>query len=152
MTNLSFVYETYIATTLDKLWHALTEGEVTEKYFFGSKIESNWQEGSEVTYSRNGEVCDYGIILKCVPERILSFTWKYVSDKAIRDEPTKVTFVLKPMGKIVKLTLTHENLVSSDIVERDDTFEGFNNGWPAIISNLKSMLETGNTLPSISIS
>ncbi|MFC0414937.1 SRPBCC family protein [Cytobacillus solani] len=151
MTIPSFVYVTYIATTPEKLWHALTEGEMTEKYFFGSKIESNWQVGSEVTYSRNGTVCDYGTILTCEPKRLLSFTWTYVNDKAIRDEPTIVTFKLASMDNIVKLTLKHENLVSSDMVEQEDTFEGFNNGWPAILSNLKSLLETGHTLSPISI-
>ncbi|WP_102275233.1 SRPBCC family protein [Cytobacillus massiliigabonensis] len=152
MTNPSFVYVTYIATTPENLWRALTEGEITEKYFFGSKIESKWQEGSEVTYSRNGAVCDYGTILIYEPEHMLSFTWTHVNNKAIRDEPTIVTFKLVQMDSIVKLTLKHENLIRSDMVEQEDTFEGFNNGWPAILSNLKSLLEIGHTLPPISIS
>lgn len=60
-----FVYVTYIATTPEKLWEALTASEYTEQYFFGSSIQSDWQEGSEVTYSRNGKVTDYGQIVRC---------------------------------------------------------------------------------------
>ena len=151
MTNTRFVYVTYIATTPEKLWEALTSSDFTEKYFFGSKIESDWQVGSSVTYYRGGEVTDRGVLLKCVPHRLLSFTWNYVGDQQEREQPTQVTFELKPMGDTVKLTLKHENLLPSDIVEREDTFEGFNNGWPAILSNLKSLLETGDTLPPIAV-
>jgi uncharacterized protein YndB with AHSA1/START domain/DNA-binding transcriptional ArsR family regulator len=151
MTDTAFVYVTYIATTPEKLWEALTSSEFTEKYFFGTKIESDWQEGSSVTYSREGKVTDHGIILKCEPPRLLSYTWNYVGDKTVREQPSRVTFELKRMGATVKLTLKHENLLPTDIVDADDTFEGFNNGWPAILSNLKSLLETGNTLPPISI-
>lgn len=149
MNHTKFVYVTYIATTPEKLWDALTKSEFTEVYFFGTKVESDWQEGSSVTYSRNGETCDYGTVLKCEPQRLLSFTWTYVGDKTSRQQPTRVTFELHPMDSTVKLTLKHEDLVETDIVEKENTFEGFNNGWPAIMSNLKSLLETGQTLPSL---
>jgi uncharacterized protein YndB with AHSA1/START domain len=149
MNDKTFVYVTYIATTPEKLWEALTESDFTEKYFFGSKIESTWQVGSKVTYSRNGEVTDFGEVLTFEPFSVLSFTWTYVGDKTARDQPTRVTFKLQPMGSTVKLTLIHEGLMETDLVEKDDTFEGFNNGWPAILSNLKSLLETGDTLPIV---
>jgi len=151
MTNTTFVYVTYIATTPEKLWKALTSSDFTEKYFFGSKVQSDWQTGSTITYARNGEVSDYGNIIKYEPYRLLSFTWTYAGDKAIREQPSQVTFELKPMDSTVKLTLKHEYLVPADIVDQDDTFAGLNNGWPAILSNLKSLLETGNTLPAIFI-
>jgi uncharacterized protein YndB with AHSA1/START domain len=151
MTKPKFVYVTYIATTPEKLWEALTSSEFTEKYFFGTRIQSDWQEGSSVTYSRNGQVTDHGKILKCEPPRLLSFTWNQVGEETSREEPSLVNFELKPMESTVKLTLKHENLLPADIVDKDNTFEGLNNGWPAILSNLKSLLETGNTLPPISI-
>ncbi|MED4750765.1 SRPBCC family protein [Brevibacillus choshinensis] len=151
MADTTFVYVTYIATTPEKLWEALTNSEFTKQYFFGSTIESDWQEGSRITYSRNGQISDYGTILKCEPYRILSFTWTYVADKAIREEPSQVTFELKQMESTVKLTLRHEKLVPADIVDKDDTFEGLNNGWPAIMSNLKSLLETGKTLAPVAL-
>jgi uncharacterized protein YndB with AHSA1/START domain len=151
MTEKSFVYVTYIATTPEKLWDALTSSEYTEKYFFGSSIQSDWQEGADITYSRNGQVSDYGIILKIGENRVLSFTWTYVGDGVEVKQPSRVTFELKPMKETVKLTLRHENLQPGDLVNRDDTFEGLNNGWPAILSNLKSLLETGKTLPAVTI-
>jgi uncharacterized protein YndB with AHSA1/START domain len=149
MNHSTFVYVTYIATTPEKLWEALTNGDFTEKYFFESKVESDWQEGSTVTYSRNGKVTDYGTVLKCEPLRVLSFTWNYVGDKTPRQHPTRVTFELQPMDSTVKLTLKHEGLLEADFVDDNGTFEGFNNGWPAVLSNLKSFLETGRTLPAI---
>ncbi|MGO0061291.1 SRPBCC family protein [Brevibacillus fluminis] len=151
MENLSFVYATYIATTPETLWEALTTSSYTEAYFFGTSIESDWQIGSTVAYSRNGEVTDHGIILACEPHRLLSFTWNHVADRSERTEPSRVTFTLKQMDAVVKLTLVHENLHPHDIVDREDTFEGLNNGWPAILSNLKSLLETGKTLPPLSL-
>jgi uncharacterized protein YndB with AHSA1/START domain len=151
MTENSFVYVTYIATTPEKLWEALTSSEYTEQYFFGSSIQSDWQEGSELIYSRNGQVSDYGKILKIEHNRVLSFTWTYVGDGVEWKLPSRVTFESKPMKETVKLILRHEDLQPGDLVDRDDTFEGLNNGWPAIISNLKSLLETGKTLPAVTI-
>ena len=151
MTENSFTYVTYIATTPEKLWEALTCSKYTEQYFFGSTIQSDWHEGSQITYSRNGKVTDYGKILNVERNRVLSFTWTYVGDGVEGKQPSRVTFELTPMKETVKLTLRHENLQPGDLVDRDDTFEGLNNGWPAILSNLKSLLETGKTLPAVSI-
>ncbi|WP_088041824.1 SRPBCC family protein [Bacillus sp. EAC] len=151
MSKPTFVYVTYISTTPEKLWEALTSSSFTEKYFFGTKIQSDWQEGSTVEYSRNGEVTDHGKILKCEPYRLLSFTWNHIHDTTNREEPSQVTFELISMDSTVKLTLKHENLEPTDFVDKEGTFEGLNNGWPAILSNLKSLLETGNTLPAVSI-
>nr|WP_263323577.1 SRPBCC family protein [Neobacillus sp. Marseille-Q6967] len=150
MSTNSFVYDIYIATTPEQLWNALTSSEYTEKYFFGSKIQSDWQEGSTVTYSRNGQDTDFGKILICKPHRLLSFSWNMVGDSTPREQPSRVTFRLQPMGdSTVKLTLKHDNLAVTDLVYEENTFQGLNNGWPAILSNLKSLLETGRTLPPI---
>jgi len=151
MTDTTFVYVTYIATTPEKLWDALTSSDFTEKYFFGSTIQSDWQEGSSITYSRNGQVTDHGIIIKYEPHHLLSFTWNMFGDETSREQSSRVTFQLKPIDSAVKLMLNHEYLSPTDLVDKDDTFVGFNNGWPAILSNLKTLLETGNTLPSIAI-
>ncbi|TDF96280.1 SRPBCC family protein [Paenibacillus piri] len=151
MTDPSFIYVTYIATTPEKLWEALTSSDFTEKYFFGSRIESDWREGSTIAYSRNGQITDHGQIVTCVPNRLLSFTWNMVGDKTPREQPSRVTFELKPMGSTVKLTLRHENLSPADLVDKDDTFVGLNNGWPAIMSSLKSLLETGAALPAVAL-
>lgn len=149
MTDLKFVYVSYIESTPERVWDALTNGDVTEQYFFGSRVESGWKEGSRITYSRGGEVTDWGEILKCEPQKELSFTWTNKWDNEEREEPTIATFTLKELNGTVKLTLRHENLMEKDYVEEEDTFVGYNNGWPAILSNLKTLLETGRTLPPV---
>lgn len=151
MSDQSFVYVTYIATSPEKLWEALTSAEFTQKYFFGTKVQSDWQEGSEVKYFRgNGELDVFGEVLKSKPHEILTFTWNHVDDLE-REKPTVVTFELQQFNETVKLTLLHENLKEDDFFERDDTFMGLNNGWPAIMSNLKSFMETGETLSPMDI-
>jgi uncharacterized protein YndB with AHSA1/START domain len=96
-------------------------------------------------------VTDEGSVLKYDPAHELSFTWTNKNDDTPRESPTVVTFKLQHMDSTVKLTLIHDNLVKTDIVEKEGTFEGFNNGWPAIMSNLKTFLETGKTLPALSL-
>jgi uncharacterized protein YndB with AHSA1/START domain len=150
MNHSTFVYVTYIATTPERLWEALTSGEFTKKYFFERQVQSDWQEGSPVTYLRkDGQLDVRGKVLQCVPQRLLSFTWEVPGDKTPRQRPTRVTFELQPMDSTVKLTLKHEELLAEDWSDDNNTFRGLNNGWPAILSNLKSLLETGRTLPPI---
>ncbi|MBM7692785.1 uncharacterized protein YndB with AHSA1/START domain [Peribacillus deserti] len=152
MSTQSFVYVTYIAATPEHVWQGITDGEFTKKYFFGRKVESHWQEGSAVRYLLEDGALDVsGKVLKIDPERLLSFTWEGEGDETPREFPTVVTFELKPMEGSVKLTLRHDHLQPGDFVQADDTFAGLNNGWPAIISNLKSLLETGKTLPAVTV-
>lgn len=152
MSNRTFVYATYIASTPEKVWEALTSGEFTKEYFFGHRVASDWNEGSEVTYLReNNEVDIQGKVLISDPFSLLKFTWFSPEDPTERTEPTVVTFEVKQMDGTVKLTVIHENLVDSDFVEDRDTFQGVNNGWPAILSNLKTLLESGRTLPAVKV-
>ncbi len=150
MNKSTFVYVTYIATTPEKLWEALTSGDFTQKYFFGRRVQSDWREGSPVTYWRqDGQLDVQGQVLKCEPLRLLSFTWEVLSDETKRERSTRVTFEVQPMDLTVRLMLKHEDLLAEDWNDDSDTFVGLNNGWPAILSNLKSLLETGRTLPPI---
>ncbi|MCZ8514562.1 SRPBCC family protein [Paenibacillus filicis] len=144
----SFVYVTYIATTPEKLWEAITQGDFTKQYFFGRSVRSDWREGSAVTYLHpDGELDVFGKVVRCEPHRLLVCTWEVPGDDTPRERPTRVTFKLQPLDSAVKLTLMHEELLDSDYSDETDTFRGLNNGWPAILSNLKSLLETGRTLP-----
>jgi uncharacterized protein YndB with AHSA1/START domain len=146
MNTSTFHYVTYISSTPEKVWNALTNSEHTEQYFFGTAIQSDWQVGTRVEYSR-GEVTDFGEILSYEPYRQMTYTWENVYDKTNRQDPTVVTFQLQKLSDdVVKLTLIHENLLDADYVHETNTFRGFNNGWPFILSNLKSYLETGKTL------
>ncbi|MFC6040760.1 SRPBCC family protein [Paenisporosarcina macmurdoensis] len=146
MKPSTYQYVTYISSTAEKVWDALTNTNHTEQYFFGTAIQSDWQVGSRVEYSR-GEVTDFGEILSYEPHQEMSYTWESVSDETIRLEPTVVTFHLQEISEdIVKLTLIHENLMDADYVDEPNTFRGLNNGWPFILSNLKSYLETGEIM------
>lgn len=146
MKPSTYEYITYISSTAENVWDALTNTKHTEQYFFGTAIQSDWQVGSRVEYSR-GEVTDYGEILSYEPHQEMSYTWESVSDETIRQGPTVVTFRLQEISEnVVKLTLIHDNLMDADYVDEPNTFRGLNNGWPFILSNLKSYLETGEIM------
>ncbi|MDP4551503.1 SRPBCC family protein [Alkalihalobacillus macyae] len=140
-----YEYSIYIATTPESLWDALTSGESTRKYFFGMKVDSDWEEGSKVAFMRkNGEVDVEGEVVLAKPYEELTFTWDHPDVE--REEPSVVTYKMKKLAEVVKLTVVHDNVVADDYCDEEDTFRGLNNGWPAILSNLKSYLETGNVL------
>lgn len=150
MTNQSFTYTTYIATTPSRLWEALTTSEDTAAYFFGRKVYSSWQLGEKVEFLREYDELDVvGEIIEVIHGQKLVYTWKGTDDLTPRVQPTVVTFELTILDDTVKLTLTHGELLEGDIVQESNTFMGLNNGWPAIISNLKSYLETGQPLKAI---
>jgi uncharacterized protein YndB with AHSA1/START domain len=142
MSKPEFVYVTYIETTPEKLWHALTDGDFTERYWFGARLKSDWKVGSTFEMLRgDGTVSDAGKVVEYDPPRRLAYTFVNLSDKYKDDLPALATFVLEPYGKLVKLTLTHQGF-------RDGSkfFAGISRGWPAILSSLKSVLETGKPL------
>ncbi len=142
MSKPEFVYTTYIETTPEKLWHALTDGKFTERYWFGARLKSDWKVGSSFEMVRSdGTVSDAGKVVECDPPKRLAYTFVNLSDKYMNDVPALATFTLVPCGKLVKLTLTHEGFAVGS-----QFFKGISGGWPAILSNLKSMMETGRTL------
>ncbi len=150
MNNSTFVYATYIRTTPEKLWKALTSSEFTKQYWFGKELQSDWEEGSAVTFlDKNKQITDQGIVIKSDQYHLLSYTLKCVQDATEYQVMPKVTFELKQMGSIVKLTLKHEYLSEGAFKDEGEGFIGINNGWPAIMSNLKSLLETERILPEI---
>jgi len=153
MEKPTFVYATFIRTTPEKLWEALTNGDFSEKYWFGFRIEVEQKVGGRLRIlppkgmEEHGEHA--GTVLACEPGRKLVYTWN-PKDKpelaARRDGPSRVTYELTPMGPLVKLRLIHENLLPEDIEQDPKTFRGINNGWPAVLSSLKSLLETGEPI------
>ena len=142
MSKPEFVYVTYIETTPDKLWHALTDGDFTERYWFGVRLRSDWKVGSsfEMVHG-DGTVSDAGKIVEVDPPRRLAYTFVNLSDTYRNDRPALATFVLEPYGKLVKLTLTHEGFAPEGKM-----LPAISRGWPAILSSLKSLLETGRPL------
>jgi uncharacterized protein YndB with AHSA1/START domain len=137
-----FVYVTYIETTPEKLWDALTNSEFSRRYWFGTEVISDWKVGSPFALVVNGTTTDAGEILEADPPRRLSYSFNHVLQGELRNEgPTKVVFNIQEHGKFVKLTLTHE-----DFAEGSKLLDGISKGWPAILSSLKTLLETGTAL------
>jgi uncharacterized protein YndB with AHSA1/START domain len=142
MSKPEFVYVTYIETTPEKLWAALTSSEFSRQYWFGTELRTDWTIGSPFALVMNGTPTDVGEILEFDPPRRLSYTFRHVLQDELRNErPTKVVFKLEPHGKLVKLTLTHEGFADASKL-----LDGISKGWPAILSSLKSLLETGTAL------
>jgi len=142
MSKPEFVYVTYIETTPDKLWQALTSSEFTKRYWWNTSVVSDWKVGSAFSLVMDGTTTDVGEVLEFDPPRLLSYTFHHVlSEAARRERPTKVAFKLEPHGKLVKLTLTHEGFEPGSVI-----LDGISKGWPAILSSLKTMLESGTAL------
>ena len=139
MTRPQFVYVSYINTTPQKLWDALTRGEFTQKYWFGRRIESDWHKGSPVRfYDGNTDVVtDDGVVLESDPPRRLSYTFRQVG---IEMQPTRVTFTIDTRDDLVKLTLVHDEMPDEAMAE------AFREGWAPILSSLKTYLESGQPL------
>ncbi len=149
MQKPSFVYVSYIHTTPEKLWAALTQPEFTRKYWFDCGIESDWKVGSPVRFRRDGELAMDQVLLECTPPRRLAYTWSMCGDAEAKSErPSRVTFELEPVGDqagasapVVKLTVTHDDFPAGSVV-----FPRISQGWPVVLSNLKTLLESGQPM------
>ena len=148
-----FIYATYIRTTPEKLWEALTQGDFSERYWFGFRIEVEPRAGGSIRIIPPKGMEEHGDhagkVLACEPCRRLVYTWNPKDKPELakkREGLSRVTYELKPMGPLVRLRLIHENLLPEDIEKDPNTFRGINNGWPAVMSCLKSLLETGEPL------
>jgi uncharacterized protein YndB with AHSA1/START domain len=138
------VYTIYIASTPEKVWQALTSAEFSRKYFFGNSVEIDLRVGGDYfVRTPDGSLHISGEVAECAPHRKLSFTfnvnWPDLIEKL---GPTLVTYDIEPAGDAVRLTMTE----SHDRPLDDDILSGGRQGWPAILSSLKSLLETGEPL------
>jgi uncharacterized protein YndB with AHSA1/START domain len=138
------VYSIFIQASPERVWQALTEAEFTREYWAGRDIQSDWKIGSPVqSLRRDGGVDWQGEVLEVDPPHLLSYTFHMLISEAHKaDPPSRVTFLIEPLGTVTKLTFKHEHADPSSITSK--TTE---NGWPAIFSSLKSLLETGTPLP-----
>ena len=143
MSKPEFVYTTYIETTAEKLWHALTDGDFTERYWFGHRVASDWKVSSPYRFARQSAGTIDGKVLISEPPKRLAYTWDPCSPEAKRERTSRVTFDLEPRGNVIKLTVTHDNLD-----EGGKTLRDISGGWPMVIASLKSLLETGHALPA----
>lgn len=141
MSKPEFVYSTYIETSAEKLWQALTDGDFTERYWFGHRVVSDWKVGSPFHFANQGKTTIEGKVLVSDPPRRLAYTWSNRKEEARGESTSRVTFDLEPRGKVIKLTVTHDEL-------EEKTLRDISGGWPLVIASLKSMLETGRPLPA----
>jgi uncharacterized protein YndB with AHSA1/START domain len=141
MSNSKFVYTLYIAATAEKVWNALLDGEMTRQYW-GHENVSDWKPGSpwqHVADDGKRTVRLVGEVVEIDPPRRLVLTWVDPVDAAEKTKHTRVSFDIEPVADMVRLTVTHDEL-------SDDMFRKIANGWPRVLSSMKSFLETGKPL------
>src|SRR3989475_5792929 len=141
MSASTFVYVTYIRVTPERLWHALTTPEIIKQYRFGMRVESEWNVGSTWRMHADGSLMDSGEILESVSPKRLVMSWLSEWRPEFRAEgDSRCVYEIEPTGASAKLTLTHS-------IERPDSkfIRAVSEGWPMVISNLKSVLETGRS-------
>jgi uncharacterized protein YndB with AHSA1/START domain/DNA-binding transcriptional ArsR family regulator len=157
MSDTEFVYTTYIDTTPERLWQALTDPAFTRRYW-GVAFHSNWTVGATMTWEEGGGLTEdpEQVVLESEPGRRLSYTWHTftpawaeaagVSTDVLatitRERRSKVTFDIEPVGALVKLTVRHDGFEPGSTV-----LDMIGQGWPALLSSLKTLLETGEPLP-----
>ncbi|MER7079551.1 transcriptional regulator, ArsR family [Saccharopolyspora kobensis] len=159
MSESAFSYTTFIKTTPERLWQALTDPAFTRRYW-GVAFETDWRPGSTMTWEENGQrIADPAqVVLEADPPRRLSYTWhtptrEWAAGAGIDDETlaalaaesrSKVTFEIEPHGQTVKLTVIHDDFPDGSTMRRM-----VSTGWPHLLSDLKTLLETGETLPPV---
>jgi uncharacterized protein YndB with AHSA1/START domain len=142
-TASTFIYVSFIRTTPQRLWSALTDRETMKQYWFGMYQESDWKVGSSwKMIFPDGRTADAGEILECDPPRLLVIKWRNEFKPELNVEGwSRCTMEIEPLADAVKLTVTHT-------IDRSDSkfIKAVSGGWPSILSNLKSLLETGDVV------
>ncbi|MHA6617652.1 ArsR/SmtB family transcription factor [Pseudonocardia sp. DLS-67] len=137
----TYVYVTYIRADAEQVWRALTDADLTSRYWGHANV-SDWQPGSSWEHRRtdgSGRVDVVGKVIEAEPPTRLVITFEDSPDESRAS--SLVTFLVEPHHDIVRLTVTHENLPNEAMLR------GISAGWPAVLANLKSLLETGEVLP-----
>jgi len=138
-----FSYTLFIRTTTDRLWQALMDPNFTRQYWCDTWIDSAWMQGASWKLMiPDGRVGDAGTILEIIPAKRLVLSWQNEFKPELKAEgPSTLTCLLEPVGTSVKFTVTHEmNRPNSRLIASVST------GWPMLLSSLKSLLETGESL------
>ena len=143
MNKPSICITIYIGSTPEKVWKALTDPNITERYWGGTRIESDWKVGSKVFYRREGKVMDEHELLTCEPPLWFSHTFHPLFGEFASESPSRVSFEIAAGGPVVRLTMTHNQFPEGSAVYR-----ACSGAWPMLLSSLKTLLETGNPLPN----
>lgn len=138
MNDPPFVYVIYIRAGREAVWLALTDPDLTARYWFGARVDSSWEIGSPVVmYDPRGALDFTGVVLESDPSGGLAFT--FLEANIGQDEgPSQVSFQIEVLDGVVRLTLTHDGFPRGSLVRH-----GVAEAWPVILSALKSLLETG---------
>ncbi|HVJ09565.1 MAG TPA: SRPBCC family protein [Acidisarcina sp.] len=144
MSKATFVYVAYIATTPQKVFDALIDSEATRQYWWNHRNASDWKTGSEwqhQDYDDATKVDIVGKVVESTPPQRLVVTWANPGDAGDPEKHSRVTYQIEPYMDIVRLTVTHE-----DLEPGSEMLDGISRGWPAVLSSLKTFLETGQPL------
>jgi DNA-binding transcriptional ArsR family regulator/uncharacterized protein YndB with AHSA1/START domain len=160
MDRPSFVYTTYIRTTPERLWQALTDPAFTQRYWWRATFDTDWDTGSTMTWHLFDVTIDdpQQVVLESDPYRRLAYTWhsfthefaekleltEAVRERITQEQRSKVTFEIEQLGDLVKLTVIHDGFDAGSLVA-----PMVSEGWPRVLSGVKTLLETGETLPAI---
>ena len=133
------VYEVYIRATPEEVWRALTDSELTRRYYYDNSVESDWTPGSRLVYRNpDGTEAITGEILEADAPRRLVHTFFF---PGTNESPSRCTWTIEPRGAATLLTLTHD-----DFDGETSTYRSVAHGWVPILSGLKTLLETGDAL------
>lgn len=139
----TYTYDIYIGAPIGKVWKGIVDGEITKHYVYGTRFESKLKKGAPYAYVGDGafKIID-GEILDIEPEKRLVMSWKAHWDESVaKDRPSRVAYELSAAGPSTKLRLVHD-----DFDRQTPTYTGSVEGWPLMLSSLKSILETGKPL------
>jgi uncharacterized protein YndB with AHSA1/START domain len=143
MDDIGYAYEIYIAAPPSTVWKGLIDGDITRQYVYGTRFESELKKGAPYAYLGDGDfrVVD-GQILEVEPEKRLVMTWSaHWDDSVSKDRASRVTYELSASGPSTRLRLVHD-----DFDRQRATYTGSIEGWPLMLSSLKTIVETGKPL------
>jgi uncharacterized protein YndB with AHSA1/START domain len=145
MDKAKFEYVTYIRSSADEVWRALTDGELTRSYWVNHRNRSDWKAGSRWSHEDFDDpslVDVVGTVIESEPPNRLVLTWAKPEDADDEAERSRVAFDIVEDRGVTRLTVTHDEIEAGSKTEK-----GVSEGWPAVLSSLKSLLETGVATP-----
>ena len=146
MDKPRFIYVTYIAAAPDKVWNALSDPRLTAQYWQHENV-SNWRPGSRWEHRRSDKSRALDLVGKVVeysPPRRMVLSWALPAYEAVEEQHSRVTLEVQPYRDVTRLTVTHEELEPGS-----EMLRGISDGWPMVLSSLKSLLEVGRPLPQL---
>lgn len=132
----------YIGAPAEVVWDALTDPDITMRYWHNTRLESTWLVGDPLLFVRNGDVTDRNTILEVVKPHRLRYTFKPVFGDFANEAPSRVSIMLDHDNGVTRLTLHHDQFAPGSAV-----LPAVRIGWPMLLSSLKSLLECGTPLP-----